>query len=522
MKLYRALRGDPLLLTLTVLLTLAAWAPLCVSPFLPFSDLHNNAAAASMLFEAATGRGTVGYHYHVNWSPNPYWSGYVFMAAASAVGGVLFAAKAFVAFLALLIPLSVMRLLLALRRSPRLGLWAFALFWEHNLYSGWVTYLLGMALALLVLALLIDMETPRDALVVFAWTVVVALTHTQALALVALAGAGLSLMGRPRGRHLALHVLALSGGLVAVLPWVTRHLAPDGAVTKVPFTFDWHPLVTKAGRLFTYTFDHFPKVPEVWTPAFAFAVLLVGPLVVSTVVRQRRQTTWSGGGCAHRDAATLWVMLSCVLLYALLPYEIRGPVWHYHNYPRYASFALLTLLLLPRPDLRGARALWLAPGVIAALAMDTTVFHQLQRFGENSAPFLDLIHAVPRGSRVLPLINKDTDPACAFDPYNQFHSYLTAATHSYDPYLFDNDANPLLFTAAHRPAVPRWAVATDQLSLAQHGKAFDFILVQGLDRDPFRPGGRLATAGVHRVVEGGIWRLYAIDKPDKANGAAPR
>ncbi len=129
MKLYRALRGDPLLLALTVLLTLAAWAPLCVTPFLPFSDLHNNVAAASMLFDAATGRGTIGYHYHVNMEP-PTRTGRATSscAAASAVGGVLFAAKAFVAFLAVLLPLSVMRLLLALRRSPRLGLWAVALF----------------------------------------------------------------------------------------------------------------------------------------------------------------------------------------------------------------------------------------------------------------------------------------------------------------------------------------------------------------------------------------------------------
>ncbi len=148
------------------------------------------------------------------------------MAAASAVGGVLFAAKAFVAFLAVLLPLSVMRLLLALRRSPRLGLWAFALFWEHNLYSGWVTYLLGMALALIVLALLIDMETWRDALVAFAWTVVVALTHTQALALVALGGAGLSLLGRPRGRSIALPRAGHVGeGSSPCCPGWKRHLA---------------------------------------------------------------------------------------------------------------------------------------------------------------------------------------------------------------------------------------------------------------------------------------------------------
>jgi hypothetical protein len=368
MKLFRALRGDPLLLALTVILTLAAWAPLAVTPFLPFPDLHNNSAAASMLVDAARGKGTLGYYYNVNWAPVPYWTGYVLMAAWSAVGGVLFAAKAMVAFLAVILPLSVMRLLIALGRSPRLGLWAFALVWEHNMYSGWVTYLLGMAIALVILALLVEMETLRDALVVLAWTVLVSLTHVQGVALVALAGAGITVLGVLRGKRLGLHVLALAGGALPVLPWVGRHLAPGGHVTKVPFVFDWHPLAMKAGRIFTYTFDHYPKEPEEWAPAFAFTLLLVGPLVLAGTARPRAVRP------AHRDGGVVAaiVTISCVVLYAASPYEIRGPVNHFHNYDRYATFALLALLLLPRPDLRGWRALWLLPGLIAALAMDLT------------------------------------------------------------------------------------------------------------------------------------------------------
>jgi hypothetical protein len=508
MKLYRALRGDPLLLALTVILTLLAWAPLCVTPLLPFSDLHNNAAAASMLSDAALGRGTIGYYYYVKWSPVPYWIGYVVMAAASAVGGVLFAAKAIVALLAVGLPLSIMRLLIALGRSPRLGLWAFALFWDHNLYSGWVTYLLGMALAIHALALLIDMETLGDALGTLVWSALVALTHVQAVALLALAGAGLSVAGRLRGRSLALHAVALSGGALPVLPWVKEHLFKDGHATTVPFTLDWHTLTTKAERLFTYTLDHYPKEPDVWAPAFTFAVMLIGPALVAGVARQQPR-----GIGRDRGAEAVIVMLSCLVLYAALPYEIKGPAAHYHNYPRYATFVLLTLVLLPRPDLRRWRALWLAPGIAAALAMDVTTFSQLARFGANARPFLQLFPAVTTGSRVLPLITVETDPTCAYNPYNQFHAYLTAATKSYDPYLFHNDGNPLQFTPGREPPIPRWYVVTDQLDMEKYGRNFDFVMIQGLDRDPFKPGGRLETAKVHRVVEAGIWRLYKIDRP---------
>ena len=170
------------------------------------------------------------------------------------------------------------------------------------------------------------------------------------------------------------------------------------------------------------------------------------------------------------------------------------------------------MLLLPRPDLRRRRALLLVPGVVAALAMDATTLDQFRRFAPHCRPFLDLFPAVPEGSRILPLINVETDPACSYNPYNQFHSYLSAATRSYDPYLFHNDGNPLQYTPGREPSIPRWPYVTDQLVMEKHAGSFDFILVQGLERDPFRSGGRLEKARVRRVAEGGIWRLYAIVK----------
>jgi hypothetical protein len=523
MKLFRALRGDPLLLALTVVLTLAAWVPLTVTPILPFADLHNNTAEASLLVDAALGRGTIGYHYHVNWAPVPYWTAFVIIAVASALGGVLFAAKAIVAVLVVVVPLSVMRLLLALGRSPRLGLWAFALVWEHNLYSGWITYLLGMAIALVALALLIEMETLRDALGVLAWTALVSLTHIQAVALLALAGAGITAVAVRRGKRVALHAVALGGGAIPVLPWVGQRLAPGGHAPKVPWTFDWHPMAIKVGRIFTYSLENQPKEPEVWAPAFAFAVALVGPLVLASAVRQRGVGVAPGGPIV-RDGGLLAaiVAMSCVALYAALPFEIRGPVSHWHNYPRYVSFVLLTLLLLPRPDLRRWRALWLLPGVLAALAMDVTVTDQLRRFGQNCRPFLKLFPLVREGSRLLTLINVEGDPNCVINPYNQFHSYLSASTKSFDPYMFHHDSHPLLYTAAHDPPIPRWQYVTDQLVMEKHARYFDYILVQGLDRDPFRPFvGRLSRARVHLLGEGGIWRLYEIDKERDTAEPAP-
>jgi hypothetical protein len=333
----------------------------------------------------------------------------------------------------------------------------------------------------------------------------VALTHLQALALVALAGIGLALILR---RSIVLSAVALSGGLVAIVPWLDKHLRSDGQFLKVPWANVYHSPSFKVGKLFAYTFDHFPQDPEVWAPAFAFTVAIAGPVVLGALVRRA-----PGQAPPRAGAAALWVFLSCTVLYTTLPYEIRGPVVHLYNYPRYATFVLMTLALLPRPDLRGVRVLAIAPAVVAALWMDATVAGQLRRFSQNASPFLAVIRAVKPGSRVLPLMMKDTDPACAYDPYNQFHAYLTAATKSYDPYLFDNDSSPLLYTASTRIPAPRWANAAREVSVQLHAPLFDYVLVQGLEGDPFAPGGRLGRGGVHMVAEGGIWRLYAFDRP---------
>src|SRR4029078_10212562 len=97
--------------------------------------------------DAAFGHGIVAERYRVNWLPVPYWSGYAPMYLVAAGTGPVAGAKAIVASTSLLVPLSVMRLLVALGRSPRLGLWAFLLAWDTNLYLGWGTFQIAMAAA---------------------------------------------------------------------------------------------------------------------------------------------------------------------------------------------------------------------------------------------------------------------------------------------------------------------------------------------------------------------------------------
>ena len=66
--LFRHLREDRALAIVTVLMALAACAPLAVTPLVPFVDLPTNVGAASLLGEAAFGHGLAAKHYAVNWN----------------------------------------------------------------------------------------------------------------------------------------------------------------------------------------------------------------------------------------------------------------------------------------------------------------------------------------------------------------------------------------------------------------------------------------------------------------------
>jgi hypothetical protein len=77
----------------------------------------------------------------------------------------------------------------------------------------------------------------------------------------------------------------------------------------------------------------------------------------------------------------------------------------------------------------------------------------------------------------------------------------------YDPHLFDNPNRPIVYRPERKLPAPGWNQA-DQFRLG-HARFYDYVLVQGLARDPFVHD---PTAGgvVRPVTDSGIWRLYQV------------
>lgn len=507
MQIPRILRQDPLLTAATLFLWICACIPLFVTPFLPMKDMPYNAANAALLWPTAFGDPLMAQHFKINSPFVPYWTTYLLFTVLNRMAGPLIATKIVVALLLIGLPLAVMRLLSVLGRNPRLGLWAFLLTWDHNLYWGWLTFQMGMIFALLCIAELIRAQTLKQAMLrVFPLSLLVGFSHIHAIGLLGVSAIFLSFTERPFIRRLLIHGLSTSGACITLVGWMAGALASNLSAKNISraSSYEWHTLDIKASKLFQYTLDN---IPGEKTTAIAFLVLLIGPLLLASAKRGPQSPN---DKTAFKKAIA--VLCAPLVLYLSLPMAVRSPVEHWHTYPRYATYILLGLLLLPKPRLDGKRFALLIPGIIAAFYLDRAITRQFASFGSRAAPFLSVIAPIPPHSKVLPLAYEGNDPSIKIFPaFGLFHAYVAPLTSSYSPYLWDHPSNPLLYKQENRLPRPTQRGQTD-FSIAKHAKYYDYILVQGLAGDPIPK--KSTEDGIHlRLLrEGGMFRLYAVER----------
>jgi len=501
--LVRVFRQDKALALATVVLALVALAPLWATPLFPFPDLGYNIGMASLLRRLILHHSFVQHFYQANWAPMPYWTCYLLMALLRSLGDVIFVSKGMLGLLVVLLPLATMRFLVSLHRSPRLGLWSFALVWDQNMQWGWVTFCLGMSLALIAMAKLLESRTLKDAFVVSFWSLLVALTHIHALVLLFAFG-GLSALFRiPIKRFIFLHSIGLSGGLIAFAPWGLKILFPpsNGGETRQAFHFDYPPLQDKVAKLFDYSLFTSPFPSGTMWQAIAFVVLLFGPLCLVGL---------AGRPIAYRHRAlSVLFLLVCGGLYFCLPFALSGPVNHWWTYPRFATFILLAGLTLPSVRFDGYRAFALLPGCFAAIAVAVTTFQQFRDFSVRATPYLEIMKAIRPHSRLFPLDIVGDDRAGRWCGSCHFHGMAAAAKSLYDPHLFDEKNNPVLHRYEHRLPAINW-YKMREFSVDTHGVYYDYILVHPKERDPLHEGPTQAGPILKRVLDSGAWRLYEV------------
>lgn len=500
--LLHAFAADRLLLWATVALLALSWVPLFLTPFLPFSDLGINTASADLIWDTAAGVHPAATYYDVQFRPLPYWTTYGLCAVLGKLFGPLVAAKLLTAVILALVPLGTMRLLMAFGRDARLGLWAFAVCWEHNLYAGWMAMMFGVGLASFVLAWMVEAETVADGARIAPYAALIGLTHVQATWLFGLAGAVLTFTTGPLRRRLAIHAVVFVGVLAVMVPWLAGTMLAGGGGGGTSFTFEWHTPAHRVSQFFAYSLDNFSRRDGERAAAITLVVLLAGPLLLGLL--PSRPVTWR-----ERLSPALLVAIAGAL-YALLPFAINGPIQHWYTYPRYSTVVLLWLLLLPRARLRGWATAAVLPGVLAAVLMDVKAIEQFASFGRRTRPYLDIIAQVPPKAAVLAIVldDADPDPDLKLPPYHQFYAYITAFGHGYSPYLWGNNSIPLIYRPGISLPAPFWE---GKFSMDAHGRFYDYVMVQGHQHgDPLV--GAVASDGTRPrlLLERDRWRLYAL------------
>lgn len=503
-RLVDAFRHDRLLLWATVVMALFALFPITQAAFLPLGDLPNSSSVAALIPQILWGKGAPHEYYGVRWVPMPYWTTTVLIAAISSVSNVLIANKVVVAIIVLLLPLSAMRMLQALGRDPRLGLLAFGMAWENTLAAGWIAHALGVGLAIWALAWMIEADTVRASLRVAAMGGVLGLTHALPTLYFVVGTAALTLARPGLLRRFVLHSLAGLGLIVSLIPWIVERVRNSGGVKAAQATsFEWHPFGDKLRDFFQYTLDNLSFPADVEASARTFAMLLFAPLLLTLLPAR--------AGASR--AASLILVLVPFLLYASMPMAVSGPMPHWYTYPRYANILLLSLLFVPRPDLRGWYAAWLAPLLLIVIAFHLRIASAFADWDTRTRPLLGLIQAVPPNSRVLPLELDDTDPAIKWAIGNQMHSYFAAMRGGFDPHMWNSPMNPFQYKQDKiPPSTGSTGAAGRGFTLRQYGSYYDYVLVQGKERDPLV--GRTETAKLRARVVGEtyFYRLYKIER----------
>jgi hypothetical protein len=498
--LVRTFRQDKPLAIAMFVMACVCLAPLAATSILPLIDLPHHVALSGLLWDVAFGRGVASQYYEINLSPSPYWTTYLMLAVSMRTFGVYLGTKIVVAICMMSVPLGVMRLLVALGKSPRMGLLALLMMWDINLIYGWLNQILGTGVAFFALAELIEANTPRKAMRVWPWGIFLAFTHVLPFGFFGLCALLLTIV-RPGSRWMAIKIFisAISAQCLALLPWLV-HSFQSGSGGDPGFAFD--PLPVKVERLLDFSLGFFHVDPNANRAALAVVCVVVAtPLTLAFFPKKLN----------HRPLRVAAVpFLVALFLYVVLPINVHRPIEHWGAYIRFCTPALLGLLLLPSPRL-GNRHWWIAGiGGLAGAVLSGYLFIQFRAFDREIEPFYQVAKKVPMGAKLLPLCYQNKYPMIRLPLGESLHGYIVAESGTYNPYLFGQSSLPVQKIPGRvPPAPPAWGRNARYFSMWQYGQFYDYILVQGTSYDPVRVD-RNHKKTVKLVFASGPYRLYSV------------
>jgi hypothetical protein len=475
---------------------LAASVPFWVGRFLPFLDLPQHLALATILRHHADPAWGFAPFFEAQWGEfTPYWTHYFLWHVLGALAGLETAARIHLTLYAVALPLAAGELCAAWGRPRRLGLLVLPLVLNTNLYLGFVAYVTAGVLLLVALALLLRQRTSPTAgrgLLLALVAAVLFFTHVQLFTFLLMASAALALR-RPKAWLPVAAVAAL-----LLVPWVYL------STTNRPGADRYFPDLDSPRARFVPPSQLVTDLPSAVAGAFqdasdrwlllAWVGLLAAAVAATARVPEDRREVWVLPGMA----------LAC---YLLLPFSIQGQ-WNVNH--RFAWLLALFLAAAPR-----AAPGWLAPaalGLTLAAAANGAWHHV--RFDREVGGFDRALATLPPRPRVMGLIFDQRGSVVETWPYLHFAQYAMVRHGGLAGHSFAQNAPLPVRQRVPLPAPSVWT--PEEFRFDVHGASFDYFIVRK------GPDARVVfgTAPVEQVYADETWRVFARRTPGEPVTAA--
>jgi hypothetical protein len=504
----RAWRFWALLLGLTAL----ALAPLFIVPSVIGVDYPNHLGVVRILRLWFTDRS----HFHEQFGTRlwqPYWGWYLPVLALSSVMSIDLAAKLVVAASLIAFPVGLERLARRIGIDRRVALLAVPLMLNYSFYWGFVTFLAGLALAILALPRVVDFaenDKHRDLVWLAVWSLAICVAHATAWAFFA-AWAGwivATTTPRPSPRRLLRYAATLVAPLAFLASW--EHGVESSGNLAWLRAHPGHHSVLKV-KLPIVLHNSFIAGPDLLNILLLVLFLAALALASRGQGAPRRGVIW--GGLAG------WMAIA----FLTLPQEVAGLSFAYQRFLPFIYFfaLLLAALEIRRPFAFQALAVLIT---VVAIPFQWVAFQQVDT---ELTAMHDCLGKARPGSSLAGLIGLKWPEGTTMPIYlhaDAWHTYWNLGP-SFTHFMELLPTTPVYWKrdAFGGPPPPEFDWHPRELDWKEHGQYIDYFLIRDFyfnadqfPSNPLEPDVWFLKEGYRQckmICRAGPWRLWENMRP---------
>ncbi len=507
----RAWRQEPWLVAAFVALTVGTILPIWIGRYLPLLDLPNHLSAIAVWHYLDDPRFDFAKNYYLNLKPLPYWAHYYSVHLMAYAVGVELANKIFLSAYAIGLPVGALLFARRFGRSPWLALFAFPLVWNFNLAEGFIAYVAGMAMMVLVLALFARYCARPTVLGLFLVLLLGSSIYFFHLLIymLFLVCAGLLVFTQDKAWHpinlLKRGVPVLACTAIGIWAYKRNSTMGFASISGSKPEFTWDALDGTFERVPARLLNFLSSQRDEWV---VIVLILAWILIAATSARASGTKEGERAPFRLKDLGPEVCFLACALAALFLPRSMHRPFNWYMLNGRYVPMAALFGALLIRGPVTGWRRWLFVPVVAAGLFYCADLSRMVVRFNQRAAGFDELVAQIPLHKNTMTLVLPPLgDPDINVNCFNQWPSYTQIRRGGYNFYNF-NYGFPLKYKS-YMPA-PAWNHA-ETFNWEAHSRGWDYFLThnEGGESAPFEIFPKLAQAGKVRLVDArGKWKLW--------------